>query len=407
MNLTSRLRVTGKVAGDVHVNDVVYLTVKGHVLTGKVVDLGGGVLGYSIKVSTADLLADPHLTATVSTTDAAGNVAKADAETTVIIDTRVDAAIKIDTVTPDNTLNRDEQMQGHTLVSGTVTGEVHPGDPLVMTINGQIYTGVVEDLGGNKMGFHISVATSDIIASPHIDVSMDVTDAAQNHAHITAHHNVGLDDKAYAAITIDPVTGDKVLNGAELQKTTTVVSGTVGGDAKAGDIVHLNIGGHLVDTQVIPLPNLGGTLGYSVDVTTQWLQHDPHITATITATDPHGNSARAQAQDVLTIDDHAVATVHINPIVTADHDSVINYNEAHNPLTTVTGTVGGDVLVGDWVELTVNNQVYYARYRTATDSIPLARMSPRWTCCWIRTSMRKCRPQTRQVTWHMGMMTVR
>ncbi|QLR71930.1 retention module-containing protein [Citrobacter freundii] len=353
--------VTGKVAGDVHVNDVVYLTVKGHVLTGKVVDLGGGVLGYSIKVSTADLLADPHLTATVSTTDAAGNVAKADAETTVIIDTRVDAAIKIDTVTPDNTLNRDEQMQGHTLVSGTVTGEVHPGDPLVMTINGQIYTGVVEDLGGNKMGFHISVATSDIIASPHIDVSMDVTDAAQNHAHITAHHNVGLDDKAYAAITIDPVTGDKVLNGAELQKTTTVVSGTVGGDAKAGDIVHLNIGGHLVDTQVIPLPNLGGTLGYSVDVTTQWLQHDPHITATITATDPHGNSATAQAQDVLTIDDHAVATVHINPIVTADHDSVINYNEAHNPLTTVTGTVGGDVLVGDWVELTVNNQVYYAQ----------------------------------------------
>nr|WP_153880076.1 retention module-containing protein [Citrobacter freundii] len=353
--------VTGKVAGDVHVNDVVYLTVKGHVLTGKVVDLGGGVLGYSIKVSTADLLADPHLTATVSTTDAAGNVAKADAETTVIIDTRVDAAIKIDAVTPDNTLNRDEQMQGHTLVSGTVTGEVHPGDPLVMTINGQIYTGVVEDLGGNKMGFHISVATSDIIASPHIDVSMDVTDAAQNHAHITAHHNVGLDDKAYAAITIDPVTGDKVLNGAELQKTTTVVSGTVGGDAKAGDIVHLNIGGHLVDTQVILLPNLGGTLGYSVDVTTQWLQHDPHITATITATDPHGNSATAQAQDVLTIDDHAVATVHINPIVTADHDSVINYNEAHNPLTTVTGTVGGDVLVGDWVELTVNNQVYYAQ----------------------------------------------
>ncbi|QMB04965.1 retention module-containing protein [Citrobacter freundii] len=353
--------VTGKVAGDVHVNDVVYLTVKGHVLTGKVVDLGGGVLGYSIKVSTADLLADPHLTATVSTTDAAGNVAKADAETTVIIDTRVDAAIKIDAVTPDNTLNRDEQMQGHTLVSGTVTGEVHPGDPLVMTINRQTYTGVVEDLGGNKMGFHISVATSDIIASPQIDVSMDVTDAAQNHAHITAHHNVGLDDKAYAAITIDPVTGDKVLNGAELQKTTTVVSGTVGGDAKAGDIVHLNIGGHLVDTQVIPLPNLGGTLGYSVDVATQWLQHDPHITATITATDPHGNSATAQAQDVLTIDDHAVATVHINPIVTADHDSVINYNEAHNPLTTVTGTVGGDVLVGDWVELTVNNQVYYAQ----------------------------------------------
>ena len=352
--------VTGRVGGDVHVNNVVYLTVNGHVLTGKVTDIGNGQLGYSIKVSTADLISDPHLTATVSTTDGAGNPARADAETTVIIDTRINAEITIDSVTPDNTLNLGEQMHGYTLVSGTVSGEVHPGDPFTMKINGHTYSGVVEDRGGTQMGFHISVATSDLVASPHIDVSMDVTDTAKNHAHIVAHHDVNLDDKALAAITIDPVTGDDVLNKDELGKATTIISGTVGGDAQDGDIVHLNIGGHMVDATVKNLPNLG-TLGYSINVDTQWLKNDPHITATITTTDAAGNNATADARSTVVIDDQIDATVRIDSIVTGDGDAVINHDEALNPETTVTGTVGGDVKIGDMVELTINHQTYFAR----------------------------------------------
>lgn len=42
----------------------------------------------------------------------------------MVIDTRIDATITIDDVTPDNTLNYDEQHQTTTVVSGTVTGEV-------------------------------------------------------------------------------------------------------------------------------------------------------------------------------------------------------------------------------------------------------------------------------------------
>ncbi|MFP8690269.1 retention module-containing protein [Citrobacter portucalensis] len=351
--------VTGKVGGDVHVNDTVYLTVNGHTLTGKVTDQGGH-LGYSIKVSTADLLSDPHLTATVSTTDVAGNPATANAQTTVVIDTRVDATITIDPVTPDNTLNDVEQHQTTTVVTGTVTGEVHPGDPLVMTINGHSYPGFVDVISGNQLGYKIVVSTSDLVASPHITVSMDITDAAQNHAHIVAHHDVNLDNQALAAITIDRVTGDDVLNGTELQAPKTTISGTVGGDAQVGNTVHLTIGGHQVDATVVDLPNLG-TLGYHIDVDTQWLQNDPHITATITTTDPYGNTAKADATSTVTIDDRAEAIVHIDPLVTDDNDAVINYKEAHNPLTTVTGSVGGDVKVGDLVELTINHQTYYAQ----------------------------------------------
>nr|WP_289711033.1 Ig-like domain-containing protein [Citrobacter portucalensis] len=352
--------ITGKVAGDVHVNDVVYLTVNGHVLTGKVHDVGGGVLGYSIKVSTADLISDPHLTATVSTTDGAGNPATANAETTVIIDTRVDAQITIDAVTPDNTLNFAEQMHGYTIVSGTVSGEVHPGDSFTMTINGHNYAGVVEDRGNHQMGFHVPVATADLVADPHIDVTMDITDDALNHAQITAHHTVTLDADAKASITIDPVTGDDVLNKIELGQTTTVVSGTVGGDAKIDDVVHLNIGGHMVDAIVVDLPNLG-TLGYSIKVDTHWLQNDPHITATITTTDAAGNNATADAHSTVVIDEKIDAIVHIDPIVTDSGDAVINHDEALKQQTTVTGTVGGDVKIGDMVELTINHQTYFAR----------------------------------------------
>ena len=351
--------VTGRVGGDVHVNDTVYLTVNGHTLTGKVTDQGG-YLGYSIKVSTPDLLADPHLTATVSTTDVAGNPATANAQTTVVIDTRVDATITIDSVTPDNTLNDVEQHQTTTVVTGTVTGEVHPGDPLVMTINGHSYPGFVEVISGNRLGYKMVVSTSDLVANPHIEVSMDITDAAQNHAHIVAHHDVNLDNQALAAITIDRVTGDDVLNGTELQAPKTTISGTVGGDAQVGNTVHLTIGGHQVDATVVDLPNLG-TLGYHIDVDTQWLQNDPHITATITTTDPYGNTAKADATSSVTIDDRAEAIVHIDPLVTDDNDAVINYKEAQNPLTTVTGSVGGDVKVGDLVELTINHQTYYAQ----------------------------------------------
>ncbi|MHA0627701.1 retention module-containing protein [Citrobacter portucalensis] len=352
--------ITGRVGGDVHVNDVVYLTVNGHVLTGKVHDVGGGVLGYSIKVSTADLISDPHLTATVSTTDGAGNPATANAETTVIIDTRVDAQITIDAVTPDNTLNFAEQMHGYTIVSGTVSGEVHPGDPFTMTINGHNYSGVVEDRGNQQMGFHVPVATADLVVSPHIEVSMDVTDAAKNHAKIVAHHDVNLDAEALASITIDPVTGDNILNKIELGQTTTVVSGTVGGDAKINDVVHLNIGGHMVDALVVDLPNLG-TLGYSIKVDTHWLQNDPHITATITTTDVAGNNATADAHSTVVIDDKIDAIVHIDPILTDSGDEVINHDEALKQQTTVTGTVDGDVKIGDMVELTINHQTYFAR----------------------------------------------
>lgn len=64
-----------------------------------------------------------------------------------------------------------------------------------MTINGVTYKGSVDDINGH-LGYRIIVNTADLVANPHIEVTMDVTDAAKNHAHVVAHHDVNLDDRA-------------------------------------------------------------------------------------------------------------------------------------------------------------------------------------------------------------------
>lgn len=79
------------------------------------------------------------------------------------------------------------------------------------------------------------------------------------------------------------------------------------------------------------------------------VENDPNITATISTHDAAGNTATADATSTVKIDDRAEAIVHIDPLVTDHNDNVISYKDAHNPLTTVTGTVGGDVRVGIWL----------------------------------------------------------
>ena len=98
-----------------------------------------------------------------------------------------------------------------------MSGEVHPGDSFTMTINGHNYAGVVEDRGNHQMGFPRTRCLRPIWLPIRISTSPWISpDDALNHAQITAHHTVTLDADAKASITIDPVTGDDVLNKIEL-----------------------------------------------------------------------------------------------------------------------------------------------------------------------------------------------
>ena len=111
--------LTGTVGGDAKVGDTVTLTVNGHDTMGAVVDLEGGVLGYSIAVIGSDLAADTLIHARVAVTDAAGNSTTATADHAYTVDTTAPVvaitAIADDTGTPGDFITSDTSLT----VSGT------------------------------------------------------------------------------------------------------------------------------------------------------------------------------------------------------------------------------------------------------------------------------------------------
>ncbi|MBJ3592292.1 retention module-containing protein [Salmonella enterica subsp. enterica serovar Saintpaul] len=344
--------VTGMVGGDAKEGDLVTLHVNGIDLTGKV----DANHHYSINVSTHDLMADPHITATVHVTDQANNAAMAQATQLIIVDTKAIAHISVDSVTDDNTLNGEELNHRYSLVTGKVSGEMHAGDPLTLKINGHEYKGKVELHADGSMGYQVLVETRDIHADPTIHASISVTDEAGNNVVATDHHAVVIDDHANASLTINIVSGDDILNHNDQLSDTTIINGRVGGDVKNGDVVNVKVGDHVYHAVVEQQPFLGGGLGYSIPVETQVLLNNPHIVATVDAKDAAGNTITVGATHDVSRDDGAVANITIDSVT---DDNTINNDEAHKDSTIITGSVSGDVHIGDQVDLVVNGQHYY------------------------------------------------
>src|SRR5690606_15375064 len=173
------------------------------------------------------LATNSSVSASVSTTDAAGNSTSASTSQGYTVDTEIDASITVNDITSDNVINAAES-EGTVTVSGSVGGDVQDGDTVTLTVNGQEYTAVVAD--GT---WSVDVASADLVADVDVNVSVTTTDAAGNTATATAEHGYGVDTQVSAEISINDVTDDNVLNAAEAGEEITL-SGTVGGDVQDG-----------------------------------------------------------------------------------------------------------------------------------------------------------------------------
>ncbi|NCB23406.1 MAG: Ig-like domain-containing protein, partial [Deltaproteobacteria bacterium] len=354
-NAQTTTTVGGTVGADVKLGDTVTLTVNGHTYTTSVINIGGNKLGYSTQVDTADLRADHSIEAKVVTYDAAGNPGSDTATRTVNFDTTPPtAAITIGVIAGDDVLNISENAQTKTTVGGTVGADVKLGDTVTLTVNGHTYNTTVVNIGGNKLGYSTQVNTADLRADQSIDAKVVTYDAAGNPASATASRDVSFDTTPpTAAITIGVIAGDDVINIAENNQSKTTVGGTVGGDVKAGDTVTLTVNGHAYTATVV---NTGGTLGYSTQVNTSDLRADHSIDAKVVTYDAAGNPGSATATRAVSFDTRAPhADITIGVIA---GDDVINIAESNQPTTTVGGTVGEDVKLGDTVTLTVNGHTY-------------------------------------------------
>ncbi|WP_230123901.1 retention module-containing protein, partial [Pseudomonas sp. Bi70] len=138
-------------------------------------------------------------------------------------------------------------------------------------------------------------------------------------------------------IGIDPITSDDILNSAELGATTVTITGTVGGEAKVGDAITLNLGGSAYSGTVIALGN--GALGFSIPVSSADLGSFSSISATVSSADAAGNVGTATASRPYTVDTTA-------PVITVDAPAITN-----DTTPTISGTT--DAPVGSTVTLTI------------------------------------------------------
>ena len=130
------------------------------------------------------------------------------------------------------------------------------------------------------------------------------------------------------------------------------ITGTVGGDVKVGDTVTVTVDG----VDYTGLVQAG--LTFSIAVPGSGLLADPDLTvdASVTTTDAAGNTTTATDDQAYTVDTAApVASITLDAITA---DNIVNAAEGAGASVAITGTVGGDVKVGDTVTVTVDGVDY-------------------------------------------------
>ena len=142
-------------------------------------------------------------------------------------------------ITADDIINGAEAT-GNIPITGIATGSVKSGDSVNLMINGKTFTGVVLADGT----FSINVPGTDLAADSDTTIDASVTIINETGNPVTA-----TDSESYTVnisppqptITLDAnITADDIINNAEAAGNVTI-TGSVGGDAKAGDTVTLTL----------------------------------------------------------------------------------------------------------------------------------------------------------------------
>ncbi|MCV6606155.1 MAG: retention module-containing protein, partial [Porticoccaceae bacterium] len=166
------IAISGTVGGEFNAGDTVTVTVNGNTYSGTVDGSGA----FSIDVPGSDLAADSSISATINTTDGAGNAGSATIAADYTVDTVApQPTIVVNDITDDNTINSAEST-GTVSVTGTVAGEFNPGDLVTLVINGTSFTGNVDDAGN----FSIDVPGNALAVDDSVEASVSTTDAAGN-----------------------------------------------------------------------------------------------------------------------------------------------------------------------------------------------------------------------------------
>ena len=257
------ITISGSVGGDVRAGDTVTLTVNG-VQSQGVVESVEGALRFSAEVQGADLVADGDLTidAAITTTDDAGNISEVATDVqTYTVDLEAFATITVEVLPELEGVALENAIavaayRGDTLnITGIAGQDAADGGEITLTVNGNVYTGTVDEEGT----YSIAVAAADLVDAESaegttraISVTVEASDEAGNPATASAETDVLVRPVQQAQLT------DNFVDGVSYT-TTSGLSGTTGtnestGEAgaqgsflyRAGDTITLTLGSVII-----------------------------------------------------------------------------------------------------------------------------------------------------------------
>ncbi|MBH8581136.1 Ig-like domain-containing protein, partial [Bisbaumannia pacifica] len=165
-----------------------------------------------------------------------------------------------------------------------------PGDTLVVTDGaGNTLTTLVLDQQHIASGVTVWVPVADSASS--VSVQATVTDPAGNSASADDAKGV-VTVEPEASITIDPVFGGDDFLGNDEAQEGQPISGSVGGEAKAGDVIEVVIGGEVYTTTV---DDDGSSWSVNVPADKVSGLSSGDITAKVVGEDQYGNAYEAEA----------------------------------------------------------------------------------------------------------------
>ncbi|EPC0529796.1 Ig-like domain-containing protein [Escherichia coli] len=294
---------------------------------------------WSVNVPAADLsgLTASSYTVTATVSDKAGNPASADHALVVDI-TAPD--LTINTVAGDDIINAIEHGQA-LVVSGTSTGAA-AGDVVTVTLNGKNYTTTLDASGNWSVGIPAADVTA--LATGSQTITASLSDRAGNSDSTT--HDVTV-DLSGPTLTINTVSGDDIINAAEIVVAQTI-SGQVTGTAVAGNTVIVTIGGNQYNATV------QSDLSWSVSVPANVLQALGNGELTISASLTNSANNTGIATHDIVID----ANLPGLRVDTVAGDDVINSIE-HTQALVITGSSSG-LAAGAALTVVINSVTYGA-----------------------------------------------
>lgn len=292
-----------------------------------------GTWQVTLPATEVQALAEGNYAVNASVSDRAGNTTSHSENFTVDTSAPV---VSVNTVAGDDILNNAEQAVAQ-IISGQVSG-ASPGDTVTVKLGTHVLTGIV--LADGSWNVALDPAVTRTLDRGANTIFVTVTDAAGNTgAASRAITLVGVSP----LITINTVSGDDIISGAEKGAPLTLTGSTQ--QAETGQTVTVTLAGQSFTTTV----QADGSWSLTVPAAAMGNLPDGAVAITASVTDLSGNTGNTSR--TITVDSQAPA-LSIDPLTA---DNIINAAESGQDLP-ITGTT--DAQPGQTVTVTLNGQTY-------------------------------------------------